>query len=113
MYWTDVNERSPKIECSWMNGEQRQPLVSDRLLRPTGLAIDYHKNDRVFWSDSKENVIESVNSDGSDRAIVIRSGENYHFSVHPRKAHGEDLSISIPLSHSILSVANSPAEFLQ
>jgi len=76
MYWTDVNERSPKIEYSWMTGEERLTLVSERLLRPTGLAVDYYKNDRVFWCDSKLNVVESVNYDGSDRAVVARSGQS-------------------------------------
>jgi len=76
MYWTDVNERSPKLEYSWMTGGERRTLVSERLLRPTGLALDYHKNHRVFWCDSKLNVIESINHDGSDRAVVARSGDS-------------------------------------
>jgi len=76
MYWTDVNERRPKIEYSWMTGEERRTLVSERLMRPAGLAIDYYKNHRLFWCDSKENVIESVNHDGTDRAFVVRSGES-------------------------------------
>ena len=76
MYWTDVSEQSPKIEYSWMTGEERQTLVSERLVRPTGLAVDYYKNHRVYWCDTKENAIESVNHDGTDRAFVIRSGES-------------------------------------
>ena len=76
MYWTDVDEQSPKIEYSWMTGEQRRAVVSERLLRPTGLTIDYYKNHRVFWCDSKQNVIESVNYDGTDRAVIVRSGES-------------------------------------
>jgi len=81
MYWTDVNEQSPKIEYSWMTGEDRRTLVSERLLRPTGLAIDYYKNHRVFWCDGKLNVIESVNYDGSDRAVIARSGEPPQFGI--------------------------------
>jgi len=76
MYWTDVSEQSPKIEYSWMTGEERQTLVSERLVRPTGLAVDYYKNHRVYWCDTKENAIESVNHDGTDRAFVVRSGES-------------------------------------
>lgn len=57
-----------------MNGEHREELVSTRLGRPTGLTIDDHMNDRVFWCDSKENLIESMNADGSDRVIVIGKG---------------------------------------
>lgn len=74
MYWTDASGSFPKIERAWMNGEHREELVSTRLGRPTGLAIDDHMNDRVFWCDSKENLIESMNADGSDRVIVIGKG---------------------------------------
>jgi len=59
-----------------MTGDRRRTLVGERLLRPTGLAVDYHKNDRVFWADSKLNVIESANADGSDRVAVTRSGDS-------------------------------------
>lgn len=74
MYWTDASGSFPKIERAWMNGEHREELVSTRLGRPTGLTIDDHMNDRVFWCDSKENLIESMNADGSDRIIVIGKG---------------------------------------
>lgn len=77
MYWTDASGSFPKIERAWMNGEHREELVSTRLGRPTGLAIDDHMNDRVFWCDSKENLIESMNADGSDRVIVIGKGVPY------------------------------------
>lgn len=77
MYWTDASGSLPKIERAWMNGEHREELVSTRLGRPTGLAIDDHMNDRVFWCDSKENLIESMNADGSDRVIVIGKGMPY------------------------------------
>lgn len=79
-----MNERSPKIEYSWMTGDERRSLVIERLLRPTGLTVDYYKNHRIFWCDSKLNVIESVNYDGSDRAMVARSGKiiMYYNSVH-------------------------------
>jgi hypothetical protein len=77
MFWTDKFARSPKIESAWMTGENRVTLVSARLGQPTGLAIDYQMNHRVYWCDSKENVIESMKYDGTDRAIVVRSGTNY------------------------------------
>jgi len=75
MYWTDKYAQSPKIESAWMTGENRTTLVSTRLGQPTGLSIDYHMNHRVYWCDSKENIIESMKFDGTDRAIVIRSGQ--------------------------------------
>uniref|UniRef100_A0A8C9EZD8 EGF-like domain-containing protein n=1 Tax=Pavo cristatus TaxID=9049 RepID=A0A8C9EZD8_PAVCR len=75
MYWTDWG-RQPKIECAWMDGQQRRTLVSEDLGWPTGLSIDYLNNDRIYWSDSKENIIESMRHDGTDRAIVLHGGKN-------------------------------------
>lgn len=75
MYWTDWG-RQPKIECAWMDGQQRQTLVSEDLGWPTGLSIDYLNNDRIYWSDSKENIIESMKPDGTDRTIVLHGGKN-------------------------------------
>lgn len=57
-----------------MDGQQRQTLVSEDLGWPTGLSIDYLNNDRIYWSDVKENLIESMKSDGTDRKIVVRGG---------------------------------------
>ena len=74
MYWTDKNPQAPKIESSWMTGEKRVTLVNTGLGQPTGLTIDYHMKSRVYWCDSKENVIESMNYDGTDRSVVVRSG---------------------------------------
>ena len=97
MYWTDVSARSPKIEYSWMNGAGRRTLVSERLLRPSGLAIDYHKNSRVFWCDSKANVIESVNHDGTDRAVVATSGTASGVNTDPEQNYCERYRFSIRL----------------
>ncbi|NXN98396.1 LRP2 protein, partial [Rhinopomastus cyanomelas] len=81
MYWTDWG-RQPKIECAWMDGQQRQTLVSEDLGWPTGLSIDYLNNDRIYWSDSKENTIESMRPDGTDRTIVLHGvGSPYSLDV--------------------------------
>ena len=57
-----------------MNGQNRTVLVESRLGNPTGLTIDYYMNDRLYWCDNKENIIESMNPDGSDRVVVVRAG---------------------------------------
>ena len=76
MYWTDASSTSPKIERSWMDGQHREVLVSKRLGRPTGLTIDDHMADRVFWCDDKENLIESMKPDGTDRVVVVGKGKS-------------------------------------
>ncbi|CAL1548074.1 unnamed protein product [Lymnaea stagnalis] len=70
MYWTDANVFRPRIERAWMNGDERSVLVSTKLGFPSGLAIDFHMGGRVYWCDSKENLIESMKPDGSDRVLV-------------------------------------------
>ncbi|XP_023355035.1 low-density lipoprotein receptor-related protein 2 isoform X2 [Sarcophilus harrisii] len=81
MYWTDWG-RQPKIERAWMDGQQRQTLVSNDLGWPTGLSIDYLNNDRIYWSDSKENIIESMRHDGTDRRLVSAGvGNPYSLDV--------------------------------
>ncbi|GFR87432.1 low-density lipoprotein receptor-related protein 2-like [Elysia marginata] len=70
MYWTDTSEHKPRIERAWMTGARREVLVSERLGVPSGLAIDHYMGGRVFWCDSKENLIESMKPDGTDRVIV-------------------------------------------
>lgn len=57
-----------------MNGENVKLLVGDSLDSPDGLAIDYFMESRLFWSDHKTSVIESVKFDGSDRVTVMHVG---------------------------------------
>uniref|UniRef100_T1IUN7 EGF-like domain-containing protein n=1 Tax=Strigamia maritima TaxID=126957 RepID=T1IUN7_STRMM len=71
MYWTDTGN-DPKIESAWMDGTKRKVLVSERLASPTGITVDYAMRNRIFWSDSKLNVIESVNWEGSDRMVHLK-----------------------------------------
>ena len=75
MFWTDASEHRPRIERSWMTGARREVLVSERLGVPSGIAVDHYMGGRVFWCDSKENLIESIKPDGTDRVIVTASSE--------------------------------------
>ncbi|OQV14980.1 Low-density lipoprotein receptor-related protein 2 [Hypsibius exemplaris] len=71
IYWALVGDR-PRIMSAWMDGSNGRVVVGDRLGHPTGIAIDFYQNGRIYWSDSKGNVIESANFDGSDRRVIIR-----------------------------------------
>ena len=73
MYWTDWG-KEPKIESAWMDGQRRKVLVQEDLGWPTGLCIDYVNGDRIYWSDLKEDVIETIKYDGTDRRIVAIAG---------------------------------------
>ena len=81
LFWADAGTQSmPKIEVAWMDASKRKPLVTDRLGRPSALAIDYSMGHTVYWADSKLNTIESIEVDGSNRKIVLR-GENLQHPI--------------------------------
>lgn len=72
MFWTDAGS-VPRIETSWMDGTHRKIIIGDKLEVPSGIAIDYEiPGHRLYWSDSKQNQIESSRLDGSNRVIVLR-----------------------------------------
>lgn len=74
LYWADRGNTA-KIECSWLDGQERKVLVADGLGWPTGLSIDFTNGDRIYWSDSKESRIESVLPSGEDRRTAVYIGE--------------------------------------
>lgn len=57
-----------------MDGQRRKVLVQEDLGWPTGLCIDYVNGDRIYWSDLKEDIIETIKYDGTDRRIVAIAG---------------------------------------
>ena len=76
MFWTDSGT-VPKIESSWLDGTHRKIVIGDKLETPTGIAIDYNGQHRIYFSDPKANSIESCRTDGSDRVMVLK-GELFH-----------------------------------
>lgn len=76
LYWTDWGKK-PRIESAWMDGQHREVLVNEEELGwPTGLVVDYLNGNRIYWCDAKENIIESIKPDGSERKIIISGGGN-------------------------------------
>uniref|UniRef100_A0A3Q2Q3X8 Low-density lipoprotein receptor-related protein 2 n=1 Tax=Fundulus heteroclitus TaxID=8078 RepID=A0A3Q2Q3X8_FUNHE len=87
MYWTDWG-KNPKIEAAWMDGQHREVLVKEEDLGwPTGLALDYVNENRIYWCDSKENIIESMKPDGTDRKIVISGDIGNPYSLDVFEGH--------------------------
>ncbi len=73
MFWSDVG-LVPKIEVANLDGSGRKALVKSKLFWPTGLAIDT-VTDRLYWCDMRENEVETVFTDGTDRRVVLTSGQ--------------------------------------
>ncbi|KAJ0005681.1 hypothetical protein NQD34_015575 [Periophthalmus magnuspinnatus] len=71
-----------------MDGQHREVLVGEEDLGwPTGLAVDYTNGNRIYWCDSKENIIESMKPDGTDRRIVMSGDIGNPYSLDVFEGH--------------------------
>lgn len=63
MYFTNLQERSPKIERAALDGTEREVLFFSGLSKPIALAIDSQLG-KLFWADSDLRRIESSDLSG-------------------------------------------------
>uniref|UniRef100_A0A4W4GV52 Low-density lipoprotein receptor-related protein 2 n=1 Tax=Electrophorus electricus TaxID=8005 RepID=A0A4W4GV52_ELEEL len=89
VYWTVLGRggQNPKIEAAWMDGQHRQVLLDEDLGWPTGLSVDYLNGNRIYWCDSKENIIESMKTDGTDRKIIMSGDIGNPYSLDIFEGH--------------------------
>ncbi len=71
MFFSDLGDRSnsrypTKIERAYMDGSRRFVLVSDKLVAPVGITVDL-VGQRVYWSDSHMDHIETIDYFGQNR----------------------------------------------
>ncbi|XP_041357681.1 very low-density lipoprotein receptor-like [Gigantopelta aegis] len=76
MYWTDWGNKA-KIERCGMNGQGRVSIIeaddnTHDIIWPNGLTIDY-VDQRLYWIDAKLHKISSINLNGGDMKVVLRS----------------------------------------
>lgn len=76
MYWTDWGQR-PMIGKAAMDGKQSQVFVSDNIIWPNGITLDW-PGYRIYWVEAKLNRIESIRFDGSGRQVILS-----HLILHP------------------------------
>ena len=62
--------QNPAIWTAKMDGTNPKVFLTDRLEWPTGLALDFPAK-RIFWADTKQRSINSINLDGSQRAMIF------------------------------------------
>uniref|UniRef100_A0A3B4FXS2 Low-density lipoprotein receptor-related protein 2 n=1 Tax=Pundamilia nyererei TaxID=303518 RepID=A0A3B4FXS2_9CICH len=81
MFFTDMggNNVQSKLERAFMDGSNRFELVKSRLGTPTGITLDIITQ-RVYWSDSHFDTVETVTYSGLDRKLVLNGGTQ---SPHP------------------------------
>lgn len=72
MYFTNLLERSPKIERAALDGTEREVLFFSGLGKPVALAVD-NEVGKLFWVDSDLRRIESSDLSGeSERSQSAR-----------------------------------------
>lgn len=69
MYFTNLQERSPKIERAALDGTEREVLFFSGLVKPAALAID-NEMGKLFWVDSELRRIESSDLSGESGSSV-------------------------------------------
>ena len=79
MFWSDWGVTA-KIERSTLGGESRKTIVSGRLVRPNGIAIDY-KNKKLFWTEAKLDKIECSDYNGSNRLVIFQQSGIEPFGI--------------------------------
>ena len=72
--------QTPRILIMALDGSNKRDLVTENIVWPNGLAVD-QITDRVYWADSKQDVIESVDLDGGDRRTILTSHPKHPFSL--------------------------------
>lgn len=73
MYFTNLLERSPKIERAALDGTEREVLFFSGLGKPVALAID-NEVGKLFWVDSDLRRIESSDLSGESERTATRHG---------------------------------------
>ncbi|XP_067906739.1 low-density lipoprotein receptor-related protein 6 isoform X2 [Heterodontus francisci] len=69
MYFTNLQDRSPRIERAALDGTEREVLFFSGLSKPVALAID-NKLGKLFWADSDLRRIESSDLSGANRIVL-------------------------------------------
>ena len=82
LFLTDSGTRSqkPKIERILTDGTERQVIVKDKLLEPTGICLDLVKK-RIIWIDRKYDHLETSDYYGAKRFILASGSRNMPHSL--------------------------------
>ncbi|KAK3087802.1 hypothetical protein FSP39_010804 [Pinctada imbricata] len=72
LFWIDTGNviTPPYIGRSSMDGDDRIYFIANNIVSPSSLAIDF-EGECLYWADSHENVISSVDFNGTDPRLLI------------------------------------------
>lgn len=69
MFYSDWGNH-PKIERAAMDGSDRQPIITQKIIHPRGLAVDL-TNQHLYWADAYLDHVERCDYDGKNRRTVF------------------------------------------
>ena len=70
IYWSD--DESHGIRRAFANGSHQEDMVTDHILQPEGVAIDWISK-VIYWTDQMTQTIEAMRINGSFRRTIISS----------------------------------------
>ncbi|XP_015909717.1 low-density lipoprotein receptor-related protein 2 isoform X1 [Parasteatoda tepidariorum] len=92
LYWIDYGHY-PKIERALLDGTHREAIVVNQISSPRDLTIDIETHD-VYWVDSKEDAVQRVKFDGSQRVFVYKNYPNpMGVAIHVSKVYWVDRNL--------------------
>ena len=72
MFWNSQGDY--KVEKSNLDGTQRFAMVTSNIITPTGITLD-RRNKLVYWVESFNGAIESVDYNGNNRTLLFQQDE--------------------------------------
>ncbi|KAG5877087.1 hypothetical protein JTB14_015462 [Gonioctena quinquepunctata] len=78
LFWSDWNDKDPKVERSNLDGSERVQIVTERIGWPNGITLDV-ENLKIYWGDAKTDKIEYSNMDGTDRRELLNDNVPHVF----------------------------------
>lgn len=79
MFWTEWGS-TPKIERAYLNGKNRQTIVSSSIGWPNGITLDLTTK-TIYWVDADTDKIESADYSGNNRAQIFHRRAIHPFGV--------------------------------
>lgn len=107
MYFTKWGQSSPMLERCRLDGSERLAIVSQKIVFPYGVTVDYPTN-HIYWVDTYLDFIERVDYDGQNRKTILRGKivQNlYGISIFENKIY-----VSSWYNNSILAIDKKTKE---
>ena len=78
MYWTDWGHDRPMIARAFLDGTNREVVISTEITWPNGLALDLDE-ERLYWGDAAKHTIESADYLGGARKVIVTKNVQHVF----------------------------------